>query len=193
MNSPRHAVAMEAARIVCQELVTDYGQAKKKAAQRLGLGSRAAMPENAQIHAAIVDYQRLFGGAGYLAHLQRMRLTAVKMMQWLADFSPRLVGGAVSGAVTQAHHVQLHLFADKPEMLDIFLHDHGVRFSQQERNYRYPDGAEKQIPLACFEVNGIGVDVAVFPEGEMKRPPVNPADGLPYKRLNPGEAEKLGA
>lgn len=190
MSQSRSALAQEAARIICEELITDYGLAKRKAAERLG-GGRQEMPENLQIQQAILEYQRLFGGEAYADHLRRMRETAVRMMRWLAEFSPRLVGACVSGAVTRAHRVQLHLFADKAEMLDIFLHDHGVHFEQGERHYRYRDGREARVPLASFEVDGIGVDAAVFAEGELRKPPINPADGAAFRRLSLAEAEPL--
>lgn len=192
MNRTRTAIAQETARIVCEELITDYGQAKRKALQRLGIDAHD-MPENAEVQQAVIEYQRLFGGAPYADHLQKMRATAVLMLRWLSEFSPCLVGATISGAVTRAHRVQLHLFADKPEMLDIFLHNHGVAFEQGERSYRYPNHREAKIFLACFEVNGMGVDAAVFPEGEMKKPPVNPTDGLLFKRLSLAEAETLSA
>lgn len=191
MSDSKQGIAEEAARIICDELLTDYGAAKRKAAERLQLGSRTALPENARVHRAVIEYQQLFGGAEYHAYLRQMRETALRVMPWLAEFSPRLVGGAVSGAVTAAHHVQLHAFADKAEMLDIHLHNRSVRFEQDERTYRYSNGEEAEIPLACFEVRGMGVDVAVFPEGEIKRPPVNLTDGQLYQRLTLKEVEAL--
>jgi hypothetical protein len=191
MSHAHNAVAQEAARIICEELLTDYGQAKRKAAQRLG--SSGAMPENHSVQRAVIEYQRLFGGDEYLQHLRQMRLIAVQSMRWLAAFDPRLVGGAISGAVTRAHRVQLQLFADQPEMLDMFLIDHGLAFEQGERSYRYPNGREARIPIAHFDLDGTGVDAAVFPADELRQPPINPADGQPFRRLTLAEAETLSA
>lgn len=191
MSASTQAIAQEAARILCEAQLTDYGAAKRKALERLGLPPRSALPDNASVQRAVLEYQRLFGGDEYHEHLSAMRQVALRVMRQLGEFSPRLVGGAVSGAVTPAHHVQLHLFADKAEMLDIFLHERGIDFEQDERDYRYPDSRTETIPLACFEVDGIGVQAAVFPDGEMKRPPLNPSDGLIYQRLTFSEAEKL--
>ena len=191
MSHDKHAIAQEAARVICAAQLTDYAAAKRKALERLGLPTRTALPDNAAVQQAVLEYQRLFGGDEYHEHLRAMRTVAVRVMRLLAEFSPRLAGGAVSGAVTAAHHVQLHLFADKAEMLDVFLHERGIRFEQDERQYRYPDGSVEAIPLTCFEVDGLGVDAAVFPEGEMKRPPVNITDGQLYKRLTLDAVETL--
>src|SRR3546814_2831107 len=68
-------------------------------------------------------------------------------MRQLSVFEPRLTGGAVSGAVTIAHHLQLHLFADQSESVDLFLFERGFTFDVSERRYRYPDGREENVPL----------------------------------------------
>lgn len=114
-------ITQEAARIICEERITDYRQAKAKAAERLGFSAKSAMPDNAQVHEAVIEYQRLFGGREYSEHLQHLRRTALSAMRLLAEFQPRLVGAVATGATTDAHLVRLHGFADKPELLDVFL------------------------------------------------------------------------
>lgn len=192
MNIPdRRGIAEEAARIICEEALTDYHGAKLKAVTRLGLPPRTPLPDNARVHAAVVDYLRLFGGSAYQTRLQRMRRLAPQLMRRLRELEPRLTGGAVSGAVTAAHRLQLHVFADQPEALDIALFELGIEFDQGERRYRYSNGREVGIPLARFELDGIGIDIAVFPYDELHRPPLSPNDGLPYRRLDLAEAQRL--
>lgn len=187
----KNSIVAEAARIFCEERLTDYHSAKLKAAQRLGLGAKAALPDNAQVQAAVLEYLQLFGGREYHEHLARMRAAAIRAMQLLAEFSPRLAGAAVSGAAHSAHRVQLHAVCDKAEMLEIFLHDRSIRCEQDERTYRYPRGREQRVPLVCFDAGGIGVDVAVFTGDQMRSVPLNPADGLSYRRLDLAELEAL--
>lgn len=189
----KSAIAFEAARIVCDELLIDYRAAKLKALQRLGLPPRTPLPDNASVHAAVLEHLQLFGGAAYREHLARARRIAPQLMRRLAPFSPRLTGGAVSGAFTPAHRLQLHLFADQAESLDVFLFDLNVDFEQGERRYRYPNGREQAIALASFDYAGIGVDLAVFPLGDLRRLPLSPHDGQPYVRLDLDEAEALAA
>lgn len=183
----------ECARIVCEEDVLDYRAAKHKAMQRLGLSPRSAMPDNASIQAAVIEYQRIFGGSDYAERLIALRRTAVQAMKLLQAFAPRMVGAAVSGAITAAHRVQIHGFADRPEALDLFLSERNIPFEQDERDYRYPDGREEAVPLARFEAGGIGVDVAMFGLDDLRRTPLSPSDGLPMKRLKLAEAEALAA
>jgi hypothetical protein len=190
-DGPHYDLAQEAARVICEEQVTDFRVAKQKAAQRLGLGPRAALPDNAAVQQAVLEYQRLFGGHEYLEHLNRLRRAAVQTMKLLAAFQPRLVGAAVSGAINASHRVQLHAFLEKPEILDIFLQDRGLRYEAGDRRYRYSNGQEREMSLVCFDADGIGVDVAVFPIDESRHAPLNPADGLAYKRLDLVAVEAL--
>lgn len=195
MSPPlRSAIAEEAARIVCSESLTDYRAAKLKALQRLGLPSRStALPDNAQVDTAVIDYLRLFGGSAYTERLARMRRLAPVLMRRLAMFEPRLTGGVVSGAVTAAHRLQLHVFAEQPEALDMFLIDRRIDFDVSERRYRYPGGREERVSLLRLDVDGIGVDIAVFGFDDLRRTPLSPNDGQPYRRLNLADAEALAA
>lgn len=181
----------EAARILCEERLLDYRQAKRKAAQRLGVGERAALPGNAELQAAVIEYQHLFGGKAYRLRLRQLRHTAVQAMRLLREFQPRLVGAVASGAVHSAHRVQLHAFADSPERLDIDLHDRGIPFSTGERRYRYPDGGHEDVPTISFMAGDIGVDVAIFSERGRRQAPLSPADGLVTRRFDLAEVELL--
>jgi hypothetical protein len=183
-------LAQEAARIFCEEQLTDYRAAKQKALARLNLGPRTPLPDNAAVQRSVLEYQRLFGGADYHRRLHQLREKALAAMDLLRDFSPRLAGAVVSGAITRAHAVQLHVFSEPAEAVDIFLQNKGIRYEQDDRQYRYGNGRERMIPRVRFEAGDVRVVVAIFPEGEIKRAPINPADGLPYARLD-GDAARL--
>src|SRR3546814_10641067 len=112
------------------EALTEYRAAKLKALDRLGMSARStALPDNAQIDAAVIRYLQLFGGAAYTERLQRLRTLAPRLMRQLSVFEPRLTGGAVSGAVTIPHNLQLHLFADQSEYVDLFTFERGFPFA----------------------------------------------------------------
>ncbi|MDP9139474.1 MAG: hypothetical protein M3O62_01615 [Pseudomonadota bacterium] len=190
---PNHdpGVVEEVARIICDERVIDYRAAKRKAAERLGLPPNFPLPDNATIHAAVIEYQRLFGGEAYALQLQRMRKAALSACRLFAHYSPRVVGATISGAVTSAHRVQIHLFCDSAEMIDIELINRRIAFDQGERNYRYANGRDISIPLLCLDIDGQGVDAAVFGEHELRQAPINPLDGQRFKRIDAAELEQL--
>lgn len=193
-RSDRDSIAEEAARLVCTEAMTDYRAAKLKALERLGLSSRTtALPDNAQIDTAVLRYQQLFGGSAYVERLRQLRALAPILMRQLSRFEPRLTGGVVSGAISMAHHLQLHVFAEQSEAVDLLLFDRGFTFDVSERRYRYPDGREENTPLLRLTLDDLGVDIAVFEHDDLRRTPISPQDGRPYRRLALAEAETLAA
>lgn len=184
-------IAREAARIYVEEALTDFGAAKRKAAERLGLGTRTGLPDNASVQAEVVAYQRLFGGSAYVEQLLTLRKAAVAAMQLLERFNPRLVGSTVTGAISRASRVQLHAFPSKPELVDVFLAERRIEMTADERDYRWPNGSVSAVPLARFEWAGAGVDVALFGAGEDRQAPLSPADGKPARRLSLAAAQLL--
>lgn len=184
-------IAEEAARLICDDGYTDYRQARTRAAQDLGGGRHAPLPELTAIESRVLERQRLFGGAHYVQHLQHMRHTALRAMALLARFEPRLSGGVVSGAIGEGHRVQIHVIADQPEAVEMLLHDRHLGFDQDERRYRLADGRERDIPLLRFEADGIGMDIAVFGPESVRHPPLSPIDGRPARRLGAEQVQAL--
>jgi len=193
LGAQRSRVVQEAARIICEDGLADYRLAKQKAVERLGLGFGTPLPSNADIQDAVIQYQRLFGGRAYAARLMHLRRTAVQAMRLLAEYQPRLVGAVASGATTDAHKVQLHCFADKPEQIDMLLADAGLRFEVSERRYRLASGENLDVPVLSFMAGDVGVDVAAFPERGQREAPLSPTDGQPMKRLELTAVELLAA
>lgn len=191
MKAEPPGLVEEAARILCEEQLTDYRAAKLRAAARLGLGPRASLPDNRRVRDAVLRHQALFGGEAYRQHLLAMREAAVVVMRLLAPFEPCLVGGALSGAVTPAHRVQLHAYSDPAEALDLRLLDLGIAFDGGERIYHYPDGTQAAIPLCQFDAAGVGVDVAVFPHSGRRRVPLCPIEARPFRQLNLAAVQTL--
>lgn len=177
------ALVEAAARVFCEDALTDYRRALDKAARQLGLAARDVRVNPVDIEAAVICYQRLFGGEAYAARLADLRQTALDAMDLLADFEPHLVGAAVSGAITDSHRVQLHAFADKPESVDLLLEARRIPFAVSERHYRYADGRDVEVPVLSFGDDARGVDVAVFPERERRRAPLSAVTGVAAKRL----------
>src|SRR5690606_41103402 len=95
----RRALAQEAARIMSEQGIDDYGLAKRKAAERLGATDIAVLPKNTEIEEALAIHHRLFEGATHTSALSELRETALQAMRLLDRFQPRLVGPVLSGTV----------------------------------------------------------------------------------------------
>ena len=123
----RHRLAHEAARLMAEGGIRDYHQAKLKAAERLGIHDDASLPRNREIEEALREYQRLFVGETAASRpCIRVAQAALRALEFLADFSPRLVGPVLEGTADANSPVLLHLHTDDADAVPRFLEEHRI-------------------------------------------------------------------
>jgi hypothetical protein len=187
----RSAVAQEAARLMAEHGIQDFLAAKRKAAERYGVVDGSVLPKNTEIEAALQSYQRLFGGEQHASTLQQQRRTALRAMQLLEPFEPRLVGSVLSGIATAHADIQLHVFSDPAEAVNMHLLDRRYEYEVFERKLKMD--AERQIivPSVRFGIDGEMVEAFVFARDGIRQAPLSPVDGKPMKRAALLELERL--
>jgi hypothetical protein len=127
MQSAKQEIAAAAARMVVEEGL-EYGPAKRRAARQLGLGPRAALPDNDAIEDEVRDYLCLFCADTQPGELAALRRLAATWMQRLDEFRPHLCGAVWHGTATRLSDVYLQLFCDDPKSAEIALIDQAVRY-----------------------------------------------------------------
>jgi hypothetical protein len=187
----RQVVAQEAARIIVNHGVRDYRVAKQKAAERLGVSARGSLPGNAEIEAAVAEHLQIFGGDAHMDHLRLMRVAALSAMELLSDFTPRLVGPVLSGTADENSVVNLHVFADSPELVALELEQIGVSYRPYER--RLKSRRNQVDTYAGFEFNhgSNAIQATVFPVDGIRQAPMSPIDGKPMKRADADGVQAL--
>ena len=113
----REQLAQEAARLMIEGGIEDFGLAKRKAAERFGVRSAGALPSNGEIQASLAERQRIFEPATHDQRLSELRRAAAQIMEYLAPFQPRLVGSVLAGTPTVNAPIELHVFSDSPELV----------------------------------------------------------------------------
>lgn len=190
MNLPnqRQELACEAARLMCEEGLRDFAQAKAKALDALG-GGRAAMPTNLEVADCVREHLALFDEAGARQRLRQLREVARQAMLLCAEFSPRVAGATVDELAILGSPVQLHLFSPYAEAVDFFLGNRGIPFDIAEKRLRHPDGQERRQPSCVFMADEIPVELVVFDEDDVRWSPLSPVDGKPMRRWTLKELE----
>ncbi|UEN99648.1 hypothetical protein A9R16_014685 [Acidiferrobacter thiooxydans] len=186
----RQKIVIEAARIMAEDGVRDYQTAKRKAAHRLNLPEDKNWPGNAEIEAALKQHLELFQKDSR-AVVRELRAHALEAMTLLRDFSPKLVGEVLSGAITRFPEVQLHLAAPAPEDLGLFLDGHGIPYVMEERRLRYNDARTALVPVFRFVAGETGFALYVLSLEAIRELPVSPIDGRPMHRAGIRELEEL--
>jgi hypothetical protein len=187
----RRALAQEAARIMAEHGIADFLQAKRKAADRLGVHDVAVLPKNVEIEAALHAHLRLFGRDSHDHALKDQRRIALDTMRLLAEFQPRLVGSVLNGTATNHSDINLHLFADSSETVAIRLLDLDIPHEFYERRVKMDADRSVSYPALRFDADGRTVDATVFPIDGIRQSPYSPVDGRPMKRADAREVAEL--
>ncbi len=189
-SRPYQQLVQEAARLLAQGEAAGFDEARRKAAARLGIGLRQP-PDNAAIEQALVQYRALFHGDNPQVELRQLRQTALKAMRLLARFEPRLVGPVLAGTAPPHSPVHLHLFADPPEAVAMFLLEQHIPYEHDERRVRFAAEQWESLPLYRFVAGDTTLELTVFPAQGLRRRPLSPVDNQPMRRADINAVELL--
>ena len=177
MSGVRASIATAAARLMAEDGITDYHQAKRKAARQLGISDdHASYPDNAEVEAELRVYRSIYQDEDHLEMLQAMRHTALELLDLLADFHPYLTGSVLDGTAGEHSNIDIQLFADSAKEVEIFLLNRGLLFEHIEpRN----DKAEAVLVL---ETDTADANLVVYPP-RLERVSLKHRDGRTRERM----------
>src|SRR5512135_427271 len=167
----RSMIAQEAARLMYEEGVREYRDAKRKAARQFGAEKALALgshlPSNAEIHAELERLIGVYEGEVLPERLLHMRLLALRFMEMLAPFRPYLVGSVLSGTVTERSDIDIHLFADSTEEVEEFLREREIAFESETISVRR-GGDFLEYPHIYLEDEGLEIECSVYPSEDIR-------------------------
>ncbi len=187
----REAIAQEAARIMSQQMVRDYQQAKLKACERLGYSAKNGLPGNEEIQAALQSYLQVFKADAQEGILKKLRAAAEEAMRFLREFEPRLVGSVLNGTADEYSAVHLHVFAETEEKVLQFLMDKGIPYELDNKLITYRNGRQQQISVCRFTAGDTIIELSLFDTLALREAPKSPVDGKPMRRATLSELQLM--
>jgi hypothetical protein len=187
----RQMLAQEAARIIVEQGIEDYRLAKTKAAERLGFQDRGSLPGNTEIEMALGQHLKLFGRESHSRLLRSFRRAALAAMEILSAFDPRLVGPVLHGTASASSAVNLHVFADTPELIAITLDEVRRPYRSFERRLKSRRDRAQTYAGYRFVQDDMSIEATVFPVDGVRQAPISPVDGRPMKRADRTAVERL--
>ncbi|KAB7762887.1 hypothetical protein [Xanthomonas maliensis] len=187
----RHRLAHEAARLMAEGGIRDFHQAKLKAASRLGIHDDASLPRNREIEDALREYQRLFAGPDHLAQLRQRREAALRALDFLNPFQPRLTGAVLEGTADANAPVHLHLHSDDADAVQRFLEEHGIPAESRMRRLRLDRDRSGDFPVWLFSAEELSFDLTVLPYDALRQAPLSPVDERPMARASAAQLRQL--
>lgn len=179
----RQAIAVEAARIIVHEGQRNYGAAKRKAAERIGMASTRHLPSNHEIEQELRTYQTLFVD-GHDEQVRLLQSAALEIMEHFTSLRPRIVGPVLEGTADQFSSITLHVFSDNPDDMVRLLMDLKLPFVASERRMRWHNNGFRTIQILNIEWQGHGCELCLFNSMDLRQAPPCPIDGQPQRRAS---------
>jgi predicted nucleotidyltransferase len=188
-NAPvRHAVAVEAARLLYHREFKEYYQAKREAARRHGC---TVLPTNHEIHHQLLAIADATEGAARTTRLRSMRTAALQVMETLEDFKPRLIGSVWTGHIRAGSDIDINLYGRDPDAVQWMLEqDNMIASLERVRSKR--DGVMTEfIHLHFHHPSGHEVEMTLYPPEEYRTHPTCSITGGPMARGSLAELRQL--
>jgi hypothetical protein len=171
----------------------DMAAARKKAARQLGLDLRPGnplLPSRREIEQALASQLSLFGADDRSQQLAHKRQAAREAMQFLQAYAPRLAGAVLDGSAQAHDPVIVHLHADNPEDVTLFLHEQRLPAQLDQARVHLADG-NLDVPCWTLTVDGTVFQLWVLPLQALRSPPRHPLDHTPLPRANTAQLSQL--
>ncbi|HEY4371289.1 MAG TPA: hypothetical protein VGN52_05175 [Burkholderiales bacterium] len=157
----RRAIAAQAARLIAEDGVGDFGSAKRKAARQLGFRESDGLPDNDEIEEALRTYQTLYQNDEQRARLLDLRHVAVEVMREFEAHSPYLAGSVWKGTASRGAGVDINLFTDLEKQVEMALLGRGIEYTTSERSH-FNRSVNRKVPVFSFDVEGVTVHLVVY-------------------------------
>jgi predicted nucleotidyltransferase len=190
-NRIRKEIAHKAAKLVAIDGLEDFLQAKRKAAQQLGINNKRLLPNNKEIEAALIEYQSLFHDDKQTQDLLELRQIAYKTMLLLEEYNPRLVGSLLTGTANQHSEIMIHVFSGTSEEISLFLENKSIPVSICERRLQIEKNSHVYFTALKFIAGNVKIVLLVLPTNNLKITPIDPVTEGPMKRANLNDVKKL--
>lgn len=172
----RASIASAAARLMAEDGITDYHQAKRKAARQLGLSEHVAFPDNAEVEAELRAYRSLYNGDEHEEMLLAMRHSALELLDLLADFHPYLTGSVLDGTAGEHSRIDILLFADSAKEVEIFLLNRGIDVEHADSR------SERVEAVLVMETDTVEANLVIM-SPLLERVSLKHRDGRPRERV----------
>jgi hypothetical protein len=188
-NPLRESIAHAAARLMAEDGIEDYAQAKRKAARQVGATDARQMPTNDEIDAALAQYRGLFQH-DHSAQLRELRELALEVMRELAAFNPYLTGSVLRGSAGRYADIQLQLFCDNPKSVEHYLLGQGIPFRSAQMRL-YAGDMTVAAPVLIFNRDGYDVHLTLLSPRDVRLPLKTTPAGRPLERAKTDAVETL--
>lgn len=180
----RSDIANHAARLLVEGGVMDFDSARRKALRELGAEQSRDLPDNRELHLALIEYLRLFHGARHAERISHLRNVAYRALKLFAPFQPVLVGPVLYGTACEFTPVSLQLRSDEFEAVTRFLLERRLSYELDETQLRMAGlSAPQRVAQILLTLYDEPFELTVLPEHNARQA-LSAIDGRPMQRAD---------
>ena len=188
-NNHSRSITSAAVRLLADHQTLDYGWARRKAAENLGVSSNdKQLPSYAEIEAAVVEHQQIFSDQGALV-TDRLR-AAAELLRRFGQFRPRLVGPLTRNVTAPNAVITIHCFADAAKLVLFDLMDAGIRADSGDVGITTSNRKREERPAFSFFFKDHEVLLIVLSPDEHRHPPLDPVTEKPGYGMDSADIDR---
>lgn len=191
----RQTLAKEAARLMYEESVDQYYDAKRLAVKRSTNNGRKHkyrpkdLPSNGEISQELRKLAALHEGDDLTRRLFAMRLCGLEVMELLENFNPRLIGSVSTGNIRKGSDIDIHVFTDSLEIL--LDHIGALGWTYTSANVTIQKSNQFIDYTHVYVQHNFPVELSVYPENEIRICGRSSTDGKRIVRLSSRRLQNL--
>ena len=170
LKKARRIVAREAAFILYKGEEKEYLQAKRRAAQNLGL---KVLPTNLEVAEELDRVADEMEETDRQSRLIEMRKEALKIMELLGDFHPRLIGSVWRGTARRNSDIDINIYHPEPLKALKTIVERGIKETKIEWKTVKNGKKTKTVPhIYTKSPSGYTIELMVRDLEELEKPGV---------------------
>ncbi|MEM9420620.1 MAG: HD domain-containing protein [Planctomycetota bacterium] len=194
MSDPklRQAIAAHVGMLMYTRDESEYFTAKRKAAKRLGVNFKHCpqdLPSNAEVRERLRTLAETMEGPARNDTLAAMRVEALRWMQTLERYQPRLIGSVWTGHVRRGSDIDLHLYTDSLEAVTMRLDDERAEYRVEHK--RVIKHHQTRVYRHVHVAAAFPVELTVYSAGEVNYPFLSSITNKPIEKATPDMVRRL--
>ena len=176
-------IAQEAAKMIAEKGIQQFGQAKFKAAKNLNAMNNGCLPSNSDIEKKLIEYYQLFRADVDFDHILYLRKIAFDVMHIFDNYLIYLVGPVANGSASFSSAINFHIASEDESEIIQTLIKNDLTHKPYDRKIKFNEKTIKQVNGIKTIYKKTDIELSIFNHKEIRHAPLSKIDNKPMKRI----------
>ena len=176
-------IAQEAAKMIAEKGIQQFGEAKFKAAENLDAMNNGCLPSNSDIEKKLIEYYQLFQADVDFDHILYLRKIAFDVMHIFDNYLIYLVGPVANGSASFSSAINFHIASEDESEIIQTLTKNDLTDKPYNRKIKFNEKTIKQVNGIKTIYKNTDIELTIFNHKEIRHAPLSKIDNKPMKRI----------